>query len=573
MINIEEIKSKVQYFEEQIEQLRKDEENVNNKKGELAEKEEALNRKYDGIGDNPFKIQEKESEEKIIGIDREKIEEEANRIITEKRNLNNEFIEFTDEFYKRINEEKDRIKAEAANPEKSINELKTQKQELLEKKKMHEERVAYWEEKNINPKDTIYRRLKEEIIPQLDERIEKIDNNLEELKPEFLSEQYDNLQRYEKVLQNKHMMEYKIEDLKEVLGLNIKNQEPLEQKDEGQEQSDGVGEGGQAQVAEVGEDGQAQIVSDNNSQQPKGSPRSGFVPTGDIKAETGNEKKQDGITNGESFGTEPGGVGTTASNNINNTSYGQKNGSGISPSQQRSSKLKDLKITKIKISKDGVVFSTSNGRGGGKVDERIDFRDVSHRLRMRNPSLNQVLKLIDLRTRGSRLYIGDGIYIDSFGDISDNPDKYKDILKNIVTIDRKGIDYTKLSTIIPKIMRRDWYRQMKEIGTEVEQYDFAQIVPDEPGPIRKFFDKIKQKALPGTSARRGLPRASKEENTTGGERLNGQTEKVINRYPGKRVKPGSSPFLKRIKVEGEKPNVVNSNGRSVTPRNIDGRSH
>ena len=240
MIDIEKYQNQVKKFKEEMKKIDLDKENVQ-KEIDLfnSEKEEFVS-KYkniiNGSSDNPFDTKEKEEEEKILLAKSKDIDSYKENIKNSESDLNSEFQQFITEFKDDIRAEKLRIQDEAK--ESSIGKLEEEKTKLLEDKDMYEARVKGWEENNINPNDSIYKHIKDSVIPKTEEKIADIDKQIEELKPENLRKYYKQLEDIDNILNNQHIIKYRLDELTEVLGIEEgqdieeepKEEEPQERK-------------------------------------------------------------------------------------------------------------------------------------------------------------------------------------------------------------------------------------------------------------------------------------------------------------------------------------------------------
>ena len=233
MLELEDIKSKISDIEKRIEEANYNERELESAKADFRNNRKEFEARFAAVrlgnSTNPFEIRKKDEEEAKLKDREEKLDEEEKEIKDEKLGLKQEFDEFVSELAGNIKKEKDRINAEAQNPEISLNMLNDEKQKLISDKEMYLKRIAEWEENNINPNDVLYKRLKEELVPKVDTRIAEIDKELEELEPEKLSEMYNELEKYENVVKNLHTWDYKIKEMCQVF--DVKTQEQIRQEE------------------------------------------------------------------------------------------------------------------------------------------------------------------------------------------------------------------------------------------------------------------------------------------------------------------------------------------------------
>jgi len=233
MLELEDIKSKISDIEKRIEEANYNERELESAKADFRNNRKEFEARFAAVrlgnSTNPFEIRKKDEEEAKLKDREEKLDEEEKEIKDEKLGLKQEFDEFVSELAGNIQKEKDRINAEAQNPEISLNMLNDEKQKLISDKEMYLKRIAEWEENNINPNDVLYKRLKEELVPKVDTRIAEIDKELEELEPEKLSEMYNELEKYENVVKNLHTWDYKIKEMCQVF--DVKTQEQIRQEE------------------------------------------------------------------------------------------------------------------------------------------------------------------------------------------------------------------------------------------------------------------------------------------------------------------------------------------------------
>ncbi len=155
------------------------------------------------------------------------------------------FQEFASNYMEQIKSEKDRIKSEAQNS--SIVEVQNKISRLQKEKKDYETRIAEWEKKGIDPNDNILKRLKEGVIPNLNNQIRDLNKQMEEVNPNYLRNYYDQLEKMEKILKedqvrdmrlevsglsDTEIMDKKLEELLKITGKVEKIKEPEQQSSE-----------------------------------------------------------------------------------------------------------------------------------------------------------------------------------------------------------------------------------------------------------------------------------------------------------------------------------------------------
>lgn len=234
MLNIEEMKEKISEIKEKLQ-------DIDTKKAKLETIREDFNRKndefleeykdiLDGVSDNPFKVKQKDREQSKLNIYRESIDKNEELIKEDEKAIEQEFKDYISNLRQDVNEEKAKIQKEAEHS--SIEELQDKKESLAKEKQKHLEVIKNWEEHNINPNDVIYRRLKDKLVPEIDDKIAKIDRTIEELDPVNLEKQYEELERIGYVLNNMHDMSHKIEELIDTLGIKENSEQEQDENDE-----------------------------------------------------------------------------------------------------------------------------------------------------------------------------------------------------------------------------------------------------------------------------------------------------------------------------------------------------
>ena len=149
-----------------------------------------------------------------------------------------------------------------------------------------------------------------------------------------------------------------------------------------------------------------------------------------------------------------------------------------------------LNVTKVVINKDGVEYEMNGEKA------MISFKDIE------GLNITAILdkiseindgKPISIAGKSREEMISTWLTNNEDGEISE---EYKKEMRDIITYDRSGIDYTKFTkeppfiTLFSKISRRDWYSKIRRVADEAEREGTAEIVADKPGPIRRFFQNL-----------------------------------------------------------------------------------
>ncbi len=206
MLELEDIKSKIQEFErrqEEIDDYKKDLEEDYNILANDDENYRANNADVLSNGSqNPVKIQRERRERISLLLDerQQELKELKDEIAELEEKLNQEIEEFAEEIIEKIQEEKNRINAEVQE-EVSINRLNAEKKSLENDRKRFRELIELAENRKVRADDSIYRDLKRR-EENANSRIAEIDKELEKLNPDRLSDLWDELDGYEKNMAN-----------------------------------------------------------------------------------------------------------------------------------------------------------------------------------------------------------------------------------------------------------------------------------------------------------------------------------------------------------------------------------
>lgn len=234
MLNLEEIRIKIQEFERRQEEIDDYKSDLDEDLNVLAEDDERFKTNNADVlingSQNPVKIQRENKERAFLLLDeRDKELDELSDEITEiEKKLNQEIDEFIKETIEKIQEEKNRINKEVQEPEISLNRLNDEKQKMESEKKRLSELIELAESRKVRADDSIYKDLKRREKNAIS-RIDEINKELKELEPDKLSDLWDELDGYEKNIEAlKGSSKEKIDTLTSVF--DVKKQEPIKQE-------------------------------------------------------------------------------------------------------------------------------------------------------------------------------------------------------------------------------------------------------------------------------------------------------------------------------------------------------
>ena len=280
MLDIEEIKSKIQDFDsrnDEIKDIEKDIEEANTVlRNDRREFETEFADIIAGASTNPIRNEQKNREEAELKSREDELLEIRGEITNQRAQLTTEFNDFRLELLKNVQREKDKLneqferfrnsenaeqfgmtqgerveRLESLRKEKEhIESIIKERDQLVTDSAIYRNRIDEWENNNIDPNDAIYKRLKEEVLPRTDSRISEIDQELEKVKgrdidkeiadeseilefnPETYSAQYDSLEKYENKIKdiNVYSMDSQLESLRNLF--EVKSQEELRQEAE-----------------------------------------------------------------------------------------------------------------------------------------------------------------------------------------------------------------------------------------------------------------------------------------------------------------------------------------------------
>ena len=218
----EEISKEIKEYIEKFEELDNDlSEGINQKEIEYEEKKQEFNEKWDeDIFPADIPVRDKEAAE---------LEEEANKIKNERRDIEKKIQKTEDDFRKVVSE----IEKKIEDRRNEIVEYVNNKEQLLESKrklqKQLEEQikgVELWEENGINKNDTLYQRRKNIIIPDLENQIKELDSKLDE---KSLREEYKELGKIKNQIKDikLHDRKHIISELTEIFEVKENNQDQI----------------------------------------------------------------------------------------------------------------------------------------------------------------------------------------------------------------------------------------------------------------------------------------------------------------------------------------------------------
>ena len=535
MVDVNKMKEKIEELKEEIKKVNEHEESIDKKVKEQEEAKKQFAEKYqhilDGSSDNPFDIADKENEEKILIEKDNNLGEEKESLKTSKSELNENFNNFIDESKKEVKEEKDKIKENVNEDARkaSIAKLEEEKAQYEKDKDMFENRVKGQEENNINPNDIILRRLKDETIPELQEKIENIDVQIEELQPENLREKYKKLESIDDVLSNVHTMEIKLDELSETLGIeeeeefDIKDTQPIEIKPENIEPEPEKVEPKNAEPEKVEpqKPKTEKVEPANTVPQPEITRQP--APKQPIQSSTNPVVNRIPVNRAQVAPRPVTRVSATqVPNNQSQTSPEPVKENQVNPTQENARQSE----FKIYIGKDGVELNYTYTDKDGitkmqkpvlPIKDNIFLMDVDEDcIAIINSTISGLLKervtldersvtnmdpniIMALTSAKRNTNITDAELKDitqtylNYATRSNLNKETREKLKSMLTYDRKGIDYLKPSNIIKMIRNRKAYQNIRDYAELAEYRGIAEIKKDEPGKIRQFISKIKNK--------------------------------------------------------------------------------
>ena len=225
MLDKDLIKESVEKFQEKFAEIEDNNKQVENAKNTIQKRRDEHDDKYEDIileeSTNPFTAKKAQKAKEDIDEKEQEIAERAEEYKKYEEDTKKEFDSFTEELKQKINKRKEEIKYEADNPGKTQGELEEQKNKLLKEQEGYQKTVSRWEENNINEEDVIYTRLKGK-IKDIDAKVAEIDDEITGLDEEKLSKEYDELEKFGKIVENQHTMDNKLKELAELVGAQKK---------------------------------------------------------------------------------------------------------------------------------------------------------------------------------------------------------------------------------------------------------------------------------------------------------------------------------------------------------------
>ena len=240
MINLKEAEKKIKKLKKELEFILKEESKVEAKRKDYDTRKYDFNDRTRGER-NPIIKKENEKEKEKLDDENNKIESLEKKMSEKKSAFNKKCKEFISELKAKVASELKKIEEEAE--ESSIPKLEEEKKRLIEERKkiieqkaelnkqkdIYKKRIAEWEENNINKNDVLYLRIKNKLIPEIEQRlnreedinkkIKSINKEIQELNPKKLSENWKKLDPLDQLLtttlQNigNHLFKYRMNDI------------------------------------------------------------------------------------------------------------------------------------------------------------------------------------------------------------------------------------------------------------------------------------------------------------------------------------------------------------------------
>ena len=206
--------------------------NIKEKEEEHKQKVEKFKEKW---GEDVFPADQpiKDREEKEIKDEKKALEEEKNKITNELKDTENEFKAKLLNWKKSIDYYRNMAAYNGNEETKKINQ--ESKNKLEEELKKQLDGIEMWEKNGVDPEDKLYKRRKEIIIPKLKKDIEYYDSILDDV---ALREDYKELGKLGKKIDaiKFHDRQHMIPELKDILGLNDREQEKIQAEEPMQEE-------------------------------------------------------------------------------------------------------------------------------------------------------------------------------------------------------------------------------------------------------------------------------------------------------------------------------------------------